>query len=134
MQNSYLMATSFMAVGINVIACMIFEHIVYFEKRISESNQTLGQFAKITIMQFFNIAIVVLAVNFNFDKNENGKFLGFLPIFNGKYYDFDVFWYANIGKTLCMTLLINIFSPHVSRLMMPLVKLAMRFRDRSFNS
>jgi hypothetical protein len=47
---------------------------------------------KITILQFINIAVIILVVNFNFtvgtSASPNGLFLGFLPIFNGSYPDF----------------------------------------------
>lgn len=57
-------------------------------------------------------------------------FLGFLPIFNGEYPDFNSHWYENVGKTICLTMMINIFSPHASKLMMPLIQLIFRFLDR----
>jgi hypothetical protein len=81
-------------------------------------------------MQFINIAIVLLAVNINLSHNEKGKFLGFLPIFNGKYNDFDSFWYLNIGKMLCMTLFLSIFSPHLSKLFWPVLSWIFRCQDR----
>ena len=45
------------------------------------------------MMQFINIAIVVLCVNFDFLKGDS-FFLGFIPIFNGEYLDFSASWYA----------------------------------------
>ena len=82
---------------------------------------------KITIMQWINIAIIILIINFDFtvgsSGSPNGLFLGFLPIFNGSYPDFVAQWYSNVGSTLCLTMVINIFSPHVSKLAMPLMKL-----------
>ena len=80
-------------------------------------------------MQFINIAIVILIVNFDFIGEDN-LFLGFLPVFNGTYDDFTVGWYGQVGKTLCLTLLINIFSPHASKLALPLLKLFKRCMDR----
>ena len=96
----------------------------------------MGQFQKLTILQFVNIGVVILIINFNFvDKNPDGSdglFLGFLPIFNGQFDDFDSEWYGQIGKTLCLTLLINIFSPHASKLTLPFVKLLKRFHTINF--
>jgi hypothetical protein len=89
---------------------------------------------KITIMQWINIAIIVLIVNFNFtvgtSASPNGLFLGFLPILNGSYPDFVAQWYSNVGSTLCLTMVINIFSPHASKLSMPLMKLFFQQLDR----
>ena len=108
-QQSMVVGTSLVVVIINIITCTIFERIVFIEKRHTINDETQGQFTKITLMQFTNIAIVILVINFGF---LDGDFLGFLPIFNGKYTDFSADWYGNVGKTLCLTLLINIFSPH----------------------
>lgn len=80
-------------------------------------------------MQFINIAIVVLCVNFDFIQGD-GLFLGFIPIFNGEYADFTVSWYAKVGKTLCLTLLINIFSPYGAKMAFPVLKLYNRCSDK----
>lgn len=57
-------------------------------------------------------------------------FLGFIPIFNGAYGDFTVQWYSKVGKTLCLTLLIAIFSPYGSKLAFPALKIFNRILDR----
>ena len=75
--------------------------------------------------------MVVLVVNFDFLE---GPLLGFIPIFNGDYRDFSIHWYGQVGKTLCLTLMINIFTPHGSKLAKPLLKLGMRFYDRDFSN
>jgi len=62
--------------------------------------------------------------------NKLGLLFGFLPVFNGTYPEFNSAWFANIGKTLCLTLLINIFSPHASKLLLPLIKVFKRWTDR----
>ena len=73
-------------------------------------------------MQFVNIAVILLLVNFNFQSQENDDgsrglwLLGFLPILRGQYTDFSARWYANVGTVLCVTLTINILSPHGSLL------------------
>jgi len=78
-------------------------------------------------LQYINIAIVILIVNFDF---LDGKFLGFLPILDGEFEDFTVQWYSQVGKTLCFTLFINIFSPHASKLTLPFIKVFQRCLDR----
>lgn len=115
---------------INVIACMIFELIAKYERKHTVNEETISQFSKITIIQFINVALIVICVNFKFLEDD---FLGFIPIFNGSYVDFTVEWYANVGKTLCMTLLINIFSPHASKLSLPFLKFFFRWVDRGYS-
>lgn len=75
--------------------------------------------------------MIVICVNFKFLE---GDFLGFIPIFNGEYDDFSVEWYSNVGKTLCMTLMINIVSPHASKLSLPFLKFFFRWADRGYSS
>lgn len=95
----------------------------------------MGQFTKLTILQFINIGVIVLIINFDFTgTNEDGTkklFLGFLPFFNGSYKDFNSEWFSQIGKTLTLTLLINIFTPHISKITMPFLKLFKRCSDRN---
>lgn len=124
-----VIGSSLIVVMINVITCTIFEYIVAIEKKHSINEETIGQFSKITIMQFINIAIVVICVNFNFTDGDK-LFLGFIPIFNGAYSDFTAAWYAKVGKTLCFTLLVGIFSPYGSKLAFPMLKLFFRCMDR----
>jgi len=105
---------------------MIFEKMAIIEKKHTVNEETTGQFIKILMMQFMNIALVVLIVNM---KLPFGKSWG-LPIFNGDYVDFDSGWYENVGKTICLTMVINIFSPHASKLVWPLIVLLKRCLDR----
>jgi len=82
-------------------------------------------------MQFFNIAVVILLINFKFlDK----PLFGLIPILNGDYKDFTCDWYVIIGKTLCLTLMMNIFTPHISKLAIPVLRLLSRWKDRGFSS
>ena len=68
-------------------------------------------------MQFINLAVVILLVNFKLELIEDEQMLfGFVPILNGDYDEFTVNWYYKIGATLCITLMINIFSPHASKI------------------
>jgi len=80
-----IVGTSMIVVVINIIICTFFELTVSFEKRHTVSEETQGMFNKISILQFINIALIVLIVNFDFidDRDNTEKFLGFLPIFNG---------------------------------------------------
>lgn len=122
-----VVGTALVVTVINIITNTIFEKIVFVEKKHTINDETAGQFTKILLMQFINIAIVILIVNM---KLLNTKLFGFLPLFNGQYTDFNSEWYGNVGKTLCLTMLINIFSPHASKLLFPLLNLLSRCMDR----
>lgn len=128
--------SSLMIVFINTLICYVFEMISGWEKHHSENGQTMYQFKKIVIMQYVNIALIILLVNFKVQKqntDDGGRglwLLGFLPILRGQYSDFDARWYANVGTVLCITLTINILSPHGSLLFQPLRNLLERCWDR----
>lgn len=130
LQNAMIIGTSLVVVLINVIICVIFEQISKLERHHTQNAETLGQFQKITIMQFVNIAVVVLMVNFNLRALEGKMLFGFIPILNGEHMDFTVSWYYNVGATLCTTLLFNIFSPHASKLLQPVLVCCKRCCDR----
>ena len=73
-------------------------------------------------MQFINIAIVILLVNFNVGDMladvQIGRDHGLaevVPVLAGDYTDFSALWYYNVGATLCVTLSMNIFSPHLGK-------------------
>jgi len=69
---------------------MIFDKIAVFERSHTTNDETKRQFQKILIMQFINIAIVILLVNINI---SDGGVLG-LPILMGEYDDLDSKWYS----------------------------------------
>ena len=53
-------------------------------------------------------------------------------IFNGDYHGFSPTWYADVGQTLCFTMLIKILAPHASKGALALIKLLKRIRDRGY--
>jgi len=51
-------------------------------------------------------------------------------ILNGNYKDFSLNWYQNVGSSLCITMAINIITPHLSILLEPFKACISRCRDR----
>ena len=129
-QNAMVYGTSLVVVAINVIICFSFEMISKLERHHTQNDETMGMFQKITIMQFINIACIVLLVNFNLTAMNGQMLFGFVPILNGEYNDFTVQWYYNVGVTLCFTLLLNVFSPHAGKLIWPVISCLARCFDR----
>lgn len=111
---------------INSVVPIIFDLLGKFEGHKTKTEETLRTFEKVTLMQYFNIAIVLLLVNMNMGI----EFLGGFPILAGEYKDFGVDWYKNIGAALCFTLLVNTASPQVSKLGTPNIKVLQRCWDR----
>jgi len=46
-------------------------------------------------------------------KISEVKLPEFFPIFAGRFSDFTVDWYKNVGATISLTMFINIFTPHI---------------------
>jgi len=90
----------------------------------------MSTFLKVTFLMYFNVAVVVLLVNFDLSVpilNEGG-------ILKGDYKDFSARWYENIGANICYTLLIMVFTPQISKLFVDPLKFAFkRCYDREYN-
>ena len=65
-----------------------------------------------TDSQFLNTAMIVLLVNAQLPNVDVG--LSF--IFAGPYSDFDRRWYTAVGASVSLTMMVNIFVPHISPL------------------
>ena len=73
------------AIVVNLIACWVYQKMVGFERKQTRSAEEIGLFRKMTVVQYVNIAAVVLLVNF---KGFEEPLLGFVPVLNGTYDDF----------------------------------------------
>lgn len=78
---------------INVIVSSIFKYTAPFEKQFTLNEETTSTFAKLTILQFINIAVLLLVQSLK----VKSSFLNAFYLFDGSYGDFDMYWYADIG-------------------------------------
>jgi len=53
-------------------------------------------------------------------------------IINGTYQDFNVLWYDDIGAAIALTMILNVFTPHISNCLLAIFHLFARWRDRCF--
>jgi hypothetical protein len=60
--------------------------------------------------------------------------LGFLPILNGQYDDFNSGFYSTVGVTLCFSCALGIFTPHASYFFYAGMNVFGRFTDRGCRS
>lgn len=74
---------------INSIATFVIVKTSSFIKHTTLNEETMETFKKITILQFFNISVVILLINFAVDA----AFLNKMSILNGEFDDFSVGWY-----------------------------------------
>ena len=88
----------------------------------------MSTFFKVTFLSYFNVAVVVLLVNFDLPVpllNEGG-------ILKGQFKDFSERWYAHVGANVCYTLVMMIFTPQISKFVEPFKHLLLRFQDRGY--
>lgn len=77
-QYAMVIGTSVMIATINAVACIIFDKITYFEAKKTMVEETYSKFVKITVMQFFNISVIILLINFNLNGfRDSGVTSGF---------------------------------------------------------
>ena len=116
-------------VVLNILATLIFEGLGKFQKFYTKNQQSLAIMGNILWLQYVNFAVVPLITKFNI----NFPLLNNVYLFAGPYHDFTVEWYKDVGSTLCMSMLINTVSPHISKLAMAFIKgCLLRYRDRSW--
>ena len=108
---------------------MIFQILGPFGKFYSISQETTSIFFKITLLQYCNIIVVLLFISFHVQNSFNS-----INILSGNYSDFNADWFKNIGGTLCLTVFLNIITPHISKILIPIVHLLMQWHDRGFQS
>lgn len=57
----------------------------------------------------------------------------FQNIINGTYQDFNILWYEDIGSAVTVTMILNIFTPHISNFILMLYVYFERWKDRCLN-
>ena len=117
-------------VTINVIVTKVFEALSKFEKHYTKGDQTISTFIKITILQYFNIAVIAMLANFQTDMT----FIRAFGILNGQYSDFTVGWYRDVGAALCFTLFLNTGTPHAAKVGHAVFQAFLRCFDRGCKS
>lgn len=127
--QSFIYISGFVIVVINMFIVKLFVTCSKFEKRETVNEEIQSKFIKMTVVQFINIAIVVLIVNFGIFDN---KLFGVIHFFNGDYKSFDERFYSNIGKTLQTALMLQIVVPQMQKLKDPAIEVVKRWRDRGW--
>ena len=55
------------------------------------------------------------------------------PVFAGRYNDFSVEWYKNVGATISLTMFINVFTPHIGGFVAIIKNYLLRMKDSGCN-
>ena len=101
--NTFLATVVLMIV--NILLERLIRTFAYYEKHHSLVNLELSVTKRMFVTLFFNTGVVLLLVNANVDGSGG--------VLSGLYSDFTPDWYANVGTQLVLTMVLNIFAPHI---------------------
>ena len=110
--NEYVQKLSPWTIGIiNPVAVALLSQMSGYERKYTNSDQTISNFHKFLLLQFLNNVVVSVLISLNI----GGFWTIFHPfgILDGDYTDFQVNWYEGFGMTICLTLWIQNFTPHI---------------------
>lgn len=113
----------FVIIMINTMLKFILRKMVIFEKRRNMTSELVSATTKMFLAQFINTAIILLVIN--------GGISWITYSAEDVYEDFSVEWYRDVGATLIMTMLMNVFTPHVANAMWQVIYGTKRCCDRS---
>jgi len=92
-----------------------------FEKHSTLNRQIAQRVVKTFVAQFLNTGILILLINAKLDS------IGF---WQGKFRDITPLWYENVGSTLLWTMVINIFTVPVIKVLYVIYQKIRRWCDR----
>ncbi|EQC32603.1 hypothetical protein SDRG_09917 [Saprolegnia diclina VS20] len=121
---------------VNALLTPVLQYLVRLQKSHTLSAVIVSTVRKIFLAQFFNTTLIVLFLNANLSGISTTSDTGFhfvgLSLLNGKYADFSVDWYNDVGVALLLTMLINAISPQIGVFVTYLLRQVAQWRDRSF--
>jgi hypothetical protein len=112
---------------INAIISIVLRAVTKFERNKTVSEDYMGNVWKIFVLQFLNIGLVLLLVNMQIDGFKTG--IPDFPIFSGDYADFTPAWFAKVGAVILSSMVIGVFTPHLSILIFAILKKFKKWSD-----
>lgn len=100
-----------------------------YEQWKNKAEEKTSSIPKIFGFQFANTAFLILLTNAWIPEVY---FPYGVPVLASGYQDFDVWWYQNVGLTLIMTVLTNIFIPQLIQLYSVAMIAYRAYSDRNF--
>lgn len=98
-----------------------------FQRFLNKTEEKASSIVKMFLVQFINTGLVILLVN---AKISEIKLPEQFPIFAGRFTDFTVEWYKNVGATISLTMFINVFTPHIGGFIQIAKNWLLRVRDQ----
>lgn len=90
-------------------------------------DMTLAQMQRIVIIQYVNIALVLVFAEFSLGSDVKG---GQFAVLKGKYRDFDSDWYFSVGAKISVAMISNSIACFTSRFIQPIVQSIIRWLNR----
>merc|ERR1719223_371162 len=104
---------------LNEALLFIFYYLCDFEKHRTRTGLTYSQFIKLFIATFMNTGLLVFVINSNwYNQFDDFVLIPFLHLGNGAFGDIGSNWYLGVGSSLCLTVLIEVFSSTCTQLVM----------------
>jgi hypothetical protein len=98
-----------------------------FQRFRNHTEEKAVSIKKMFVFQFINLAVLVLLVNYNLTLFQLPTFF---PILTGRYDDFSVQWYKQVGTTLLFTMCSNVLTPHLAEWLLRIPFKCRRCYDR----
>eukprot|EP00753_Platysulcus_tardus_P018673 PLAT7004.19.p1 GENE.PLAT7004.19~~PLAT7004.19.p1 ORF type:complete len:1050 (+),score=341.53 PLAT7004.19:205-3150(+) len=104
--------SSLAVVLINNLLRRLTRVLVKIEHHRSVSTRSSALAVKLLFSQFLNTAILLLVVNAKLPEAIL-PYVEWTGLFQGRFEDFTAEWYSSVGASLCVTVLMQIFVPHL---------------------
>lgn len=95
---------------LNSIIVGVLVSLSSFQRFLNKTEEKASSIVKMFLVQFINTGVVILLVNAQISELSLPEQF---PVFAGRFSDFTVEWYKNVGATISLTMFINIFTPHI---------------------
>ena len=123
--------TGIMISVINGVCVWLFEVMAPIEKCLTIPTETKAIFNKIVIVQFLNIACILLFADFHVGEQTDDKVIELLK---GNFTDFDTMWYYLDGSKIQLAMISNCVAPFIGKLIEPIIVMTERYCcDRNKN-
>ena len=109
--NSILLAVSLVVAFVNTALKGVLKTLARFEHHHSVSALSASIVLKVFLAQFLNTALIIVVVNAKLVALTID--IGIGKIFDGEFDEFDMRWYAVVGASVSLTMVLNIVIPHL---------------------
>jgi hypothetical protein len=110
--RTLVLISVFTIVLVNFVLKELIRVLGRYERHHTLSREQSSVTVKMFIGMFINTGLILLLVNANF-QHLAGSETAFGLFFDGAYQDFVTEWFLSVGISLCLTIFINMFTPHL---------------------